>query len=294
LSFKLIISGEADLVERCIAEADISTPWDLFLLTPLALAGKEVDLAHLESSLACLLRRRLIRPDLLKETWRDENATGEYLDMILTACEVLIARGGDRTCVGPILERIADREERRRDRLFTFQVSLIDFTLRAHALLERLAGRKPSLEEYWVDPPERPGELPSKEAERLKRADAEKKRELQDFIGPLVDIYDVRAQALIGSIAPAEVDTYLQKAIAHYRSQEYRLSREFRAREMRTRAAVSITRLMAMPRLDRSMLLNLASSVLSASPDPFGSSEAEIFANLALDRSLHQQIVSGG
>ena len=266
LSCKLITSGEADLVERCITEAHIPTPWDLFFLTPLALAGREVDLARLESSLACLLRRRLIRLDLLKEAWRDENATAEYLDMILTACEVIIARGGDRACVVPILERIADRELRRRDRLFTSEVSLIDFTLRAHALLERLAGRKPSLETYWVDPPEPPGELPSKQAERLKRADAKKKKELQDFIGPLVDVYDVRAQALMGSIALAEVDAHLRKAIAHYHDQEYRLSRDFRAREMRTRAAVSITWLMALPGLDRSVLLDLASSMSERTP----------------------------
>jgi hypothetical protein len=33
LSLKLIISGETALVEHCITEARIPTPWDLFLLT---------------------------------------------------------------------------------------------------------------------------------------------------------------------------------------------------------------------------------------------------------------------
>ena len=292
LSRKLIMAGEADLVERCITEAEIPAPWDLFLLTPLALAGREVDLTRLESSLACLLRRRLIRLDILKDSRRDEKTTAQYVDMILTACEVLIARGGDRACVVPILERIADRELRRRNQLYTFQVALIDFTLRAHALLERLAGRQPSLETYWVDPPEPPGELPSKQLEQLKGEDTRKKKELQDFIGPLVDVYDVRAQALVGSIALGEVDAHLRKAIAHYRGQEYRLSRDFRAQEMRTRAAVSITWLLALRGLDRSVLLDLASSMLSARPDTFGSSDVEILANLALDRSLHQQIIS--
>jgi hypothetical protein len=107
-----------------------------------------------------------------------------------------------------------------------------------------------------------------------------------------VDVYDVRAQALVGSIALAEVDAHLRKAIAHYRGQEYRLSRDFRAREMRTRAAVSITWLMALRGLDRSVVLDLASSMLSARLDTFGSSDVGILANLALDRSLHQQIVS--
>lgn len=292
LSFKLIISGETSLVERCITEAGIQTPWDLFLLAPLALAGQEVDLSRLESSLASLLRRRLIRLDKLKDTWRDDNATAEYLDMILTACEVVVARSGDRACVVPVLERIADREWRRLDRFFTSQVSLIDFSLRAHALLERLAGRKTTLETYWVEPPAPLGELPPEQVEQLKRSDGKKKEELQAFVGPLMDIYDIRAQALIGSISVGDVDTRLRNAIAHYHSQEYRLSRDFSAREMRTRAALSITRLMALRGLDRTVLLERASSVLSARSDPFGSAETHIFASLALDRSLHQQILS--
>jgi hypothetical protein len=156
LSFKLIIAGEDALVERCITEVNISTPWDLFLLTPLALAGKEVDVSRLESSLASLLRHRLIRLDKLQDTWSDYNATAEYLDMILTACEVIAARGGNRAYIVPVLECFADQELRRRDRLFTSQIARIDFSLRAHALLERLAGRRMTLETYWVEPPEPP------------------------------------------------------------------------------------------------------------------------------------------
>ena len=115
-----------------------------------------------------------------------------------------------------------------------------------------------TLETYWVEPPEPPGELPPKQAEQLKRSDDEKKKELQDFIGPLVDIYDIRAQALIGSISPEDVDTQLRNAIASYHNQEYRFSRHFSAREMRTRAALSITRLMALPGLDRTVILECA------------------------------------
>ncbi|MDE3042262.1 MAG: ATP-binding protein [Nitrospirota bacterium] len=96
LSFKLITSGETDFVERCLTEAEIATPWNLFLLTPLALSGRDVDLPSLETSLASLLRRRLIRPEKLNDAFGNDNATAEYLDMILTACEAVIARGGDR------------------------------------------------------------------------------------------------------------------------------------------------------------------------------------------------------
>lgn len=202
-----------------------------------------MDISRLESSVVRLLRHRLIRLDKLQDTWGDDT-TAEYLDMILTACEVIVARGGNRACTVPILECFADRELRRRNQLFTSQIARIDFSLRAYALLERLAGRKMAIETYWVEPPEPQGDLPPKQVEQLKRSDDEKKKALQDFIGPLVDIYDIRAQTLIGLIAPVDVDTQLRNAITSSHNQEYRLSRNFRAQEMRTRAALSITRLM--------------------------------------------------
>jgi hypothetical protein len=48
---------------------------------------------------------------------------------------------------------------------------------------------------------------------------------------------------------------------------------------------------MALRGLDRAVLLECASSFLSVRSDPFGSAEGQIFASLALDRSLHQQIL---
>lgn len=292
LTFKLITSGDAALVERCLTEAKIATPWDLFLLTPLALAGNEVDLSRLKLGLASLLRRGLIRVDHMRDNRNDANDAAEHLDIILTACELIIGRGGDRERVVPVLERIADREVRRRDRLFPSQISIIDFSLRAHALIERLAGRKATLETYLVEPPDSPDDLPSNEAERRKRVNAENKKELQDFVGPLIDLYDVRAQALLGMIKPEEVDTHLRDTIARFHNNNYHFSRIHYASVMSTRVALSITRLMALPNLSRAILLECACSVLDYRLDSLGSAEAEILESLALNRSLHPQILS--
>ena len=75
LSARLITSGDSQLIENCLSEATIPAPWDLFLLTPLALAGKEVDLFRINSDLENLLRRGLIKPEKLKNLLRDENFT---------------------------------------------------------------------------------------------------------------------------------------------------------------------------------------------------------------------------
>ena len=291
LGSKLITSGESSIIERCLTEGRILAPWDLFLLTQLAISGKEVDLSRLESGLAKLLRRGLIRLDGLVEAWRDDEDTAEYLDLILTACEAVVARGGDRAHVVPVLQRFAEPEFRRRDKLFTSRATVIDFTLRAQALIERLAGRKMSLQTYLVDPPEPLRDLPPKRVEQIKRSDNEKNEELNDFIGPLVDIYDLRAQAFLGSILVEAVGTQLQAAISHYHNQEYRIRRQYDAPAMRTRAALSITRLMVLPGLDRKVILQCATSLLGSRSDPFGSPETQIFGSLALDQSLHKEIL---
>ncbi|MGE0683284.1 MAG: hypothetical protein AB7P69_20595, partial [Candidatus Binatia bacterium] len=292
LSSKLITSGETSLVERCLTEAQIPTPWDVFLLTPLALAGREVNLSRLEKGVTNLLRRGFIRLDRLKDTWSDNEGTTSFFDMILTACEVIGARGGDRARIIPVLGCFADPRWRQGDQLHSSDVSKIDCSLRAHALLERLAGRQTTLASYLVDPPALPEDLPPKERERQQKSRTERKEELQSFVGPLIEVYDVRAQALIGSLPAQDVGAQLHKAISNYHNQEYRFSRQLGTAEMRTRAAESITRLMMLPSLDPAMLLEHAKLVLSIRSDPFGSAEARIFESLSLNHMLHQSILS--
>ena len=292
LSLKLITLGESSLVERCIAEAGIRAPWDLFLLTPLALAGKDVDLSRLEFSLGKLLRRGLIRLDRFAASWRDDEFITDYFDIILTACEMIVARGGNRTCVVPVLERFADRELRRRDQIYSSRVSIIDFSLRAQALLERLANRETTLQNYLVDPPEPPEDLPVNRQTALKRSENEKKEELTRFIGPLVEIYDLRAQALVGSISTDTIKNRLNETIARLNKREYQFSIHKDSTPMRIRVALSITRLMVLSSLDRAVVFECARSLLRPARLWFISAETQVFASLALERSLHQRILS--
>lgn len=291
LSRKLIASGEASLVERCIAEARIRSPWDLFLHTPLALAGREVDVQRLEASLARLRRRGWIRLNRLRDAWDDDHASVDYMDTILTACELVVAHGGNRSAAASVLEVFADPEHRRRDRIFTSQVFLIDLTLRAHALLEALAGRQFSLATYWIDPPAPAENLSSKELGRHERLERDKREELQNFVGPLIDLYRARAGALVGSIQAAEVDAALRDAIGAYRSHEYRLSRNPSVWAIQRRLALSIARLMVVPGLSRALLLEKATAVLNA-PSPLNSAGTSVLESFALDGALHQQILA--
>jgi hypothetical protein len=290
LSRKLITSGDEELVESCMSVGGVSKPWDLFLLTPLALAGKPVDISRLESSLASLVRRRLVRIDGLRETWREEDPTADYLEMVLTACEVIVSRGGDRASVIPTLEEIASPEVRRRDRLRTSQALLIDLSLRAHTLLERLAGRQPTITTYLVNPPEPPESTPDKEGAQVKKPAGEKKDEIETFLESFVELYDVRAQLLVGTIAPEDRDGFIRKAVSRSHQEDYRLRWEYRLSGIRTRAALSLTRLLVLPDFDRAILMEQARAVLRSGP--FDPAETKILESLAVERSLHPQILN--
>lgn len=292
LAKSLITAGEATRVEGCLAEGAVRRPWDLFLLVPLALAGKEVELSRLEWDLSSLLRRGLIHVDSLRDNWNRNGGEAEYVDTILTACEVVVDRGGNYERIVPVLERIADHGVRRRDRLFTSQTELIDFTLRAHSLLERLAGRQATLETYWLDPPDPPDDSTEKDRQKLKREDAKKKKELSDFIGPLMDLYDVRAQILIGTLPEGEIAQRLRDAISRYQQDEYRAHRQPWAFQMKTRAALSITRLMSIPDLGGELVFECACELLGSRLESLGSEQVEIFGSIALDESIHEQILA--
>jgi len=284
---KLIAAGETDAVMRCLAEVD--SPWDLFFLVPLALCERHADLDRLATSLNGLHRRKLIRLERLEDEWRQGRGPREFFETVLTACEVFIAQGGEPARVVSVLEEFALPEHRRSDRLFTFRVASLDLGLRAHALIERLAGRRVTLDTYCLANPVIP-EIQPAEAPRRPAPDSERREELRSFIKPFIELYDVRAQALIGAIRPQEVDALLEGAVDHVHRDEYRLSKSPYASGMRVRAAIAVMRLMAIRELDRTLLLERADSMV-ASANPLSHSEIDIFASAALDRSLHARIL---
>lgn len=292
LSGRLITFGEASLLKDCLSSGEVPAPWDIFLLTPLALAGEQIDLSALETSLKFLLRRGLIKPPAdIEDSWGGSNPKAEYLDTILTACEIIVAHGGDRTCVVPVLELIANPEVRRRDKHLVSKVAVLDTSLRAFGLLQSLKGSNMTLETYWVNPPSPPKDLSPERIEELKRADTESKEELRRLVGPILGIYDVRAQVIAGAIALDKIRTNLKEAINHFHAEEYQFNRRYNSSAMLFQVAVAITRLMVVAGLDRAVILECVTEFLRSQGDSLGEQEARVFENLAVDHSTHTEII---
>jgi hypothetical protein len=293
LAPRLVAAGDCELIERCVDEGIVSKPWDLLLLVPLALAGREVRLSSLRSSLATLLRRGLIRVDSLRERWQEENLDADYLETVVTACEILAFRGGDRKgVVVSILERFADPGFRRTDKLHISQGTLIDLSLRAHSLLERFNGRQSSVESFLLEAPQPPEDLRPKEKERVNRSNDETKEELERFIGTFLSLYDERARLLLGLTTARAGKTALEEATSHSRHEDYRMRNDPSLPRMRARAALSLTTLTLIPKLSRESLCESALAVLGSARDPFNSSQARVLRRLALDRTLHKTILT--
>lgn len=288
LSFQLIISGESSLVESYITEAKVGTPWDLFLLVPLALSGKKVELSRLEVSLGKLLHRGLIRLGTSQHGLKDENPEIRYLDMIVTACELIIARGGNHASVIPVLEKISGRDVRRQSRHVVSE-SLITLSLRAHSLLERLAGRQATWESYWIDPDKPDGDLQPKDVKRAKERDNERRQQTQDLVKPIIDIYDVRARAILGLIKPEELESHLQTAITQLQG-EYRFNRRpYEATIIRTQTAMSVARLLILPDFARTVLWVATNTLLGSNTGTLA--KVHVYESFALDTSLHPEIL---
>ena len=284
LSFKLIASGEKKLVKDCLEEAVIPGPWDSLLHIPLALSGDVVDISRLETNLNWFLRRRLINIENVQDSYDDDTFAILFQENLLTATEILIARGGDTRCIIPILEAYANKEIRKRDSIVISQAPLIDLSLRAYALLERISNKEPSLETYLIDT------HPITEEE--KKNAQEKSDELKAFIGPLVEIYDVRAQALLGIIPTDELMSQLEHAISQYDDQEYRIRRKYCVSAMRLRVALSITRLLITKGSDQNAILDCAISMLGSWATPFNSAVVKVIERFSLYHSMHDKIIN--
>ena len=133
---RLMADRRFKLAEELASEC---RPWQaVFLLVPLARAGQEVDLSRLEDALAALSRRFRIGASLAKHDYEDGGIGAYVLDTIFSAAEILVGHGVRSELVDSILSGFCDPFLRRIDKLFEFEVTLIDAILRSYCLKEAM------------------------------------------------------------------------------------------------------------------------------------------------------------
>ena len=288
---KLIVSGDIDLLKKCLDDV-IPKPWDMILRIQMALSGKPIDVTILEKELTHRLCLRFIRPDRLYHSIQHEEGNESlFLNAILTGCEIVVAQSDNKANIEPILQLFLNEKWRRRDKLDVFDVVKNDLGLRAFALIERRNGRTATLENYWIDPPNPNENLSEKELQNLKRSDEEKKKELKESIGELLNIYDCRAQILLGEISVNKIEDELKKSISNFRRNNWRITRKHDLQQAISRLAQSITKLNVIPGIDPSVVWRLSQTVFATWPLALYRNQYKVLSLLSSVRSLHEAIL---
>lgn len=292
LTPRIIAAGDSSLVRALLSDADVAAPWDLLLLVPLALAGDTIDVARIERGLASLLRRRLVRPELLQDYLGHKDVRAHFYDTVLTACELAICCAGSSPATADVLARFSSEQLRREDRIYVFQARTLDLSLRAFALSERIVGRRLTMDSFVIKQNEPVAtELSERDRARRDRERREKAEEIRDFIGPLIDLYDARAEILLGLVDARAADVRIAKAVEHYSRDEYRISRRHWGRPMKARATLSIASLLGVPGIDARMLWRHANSLWRSDPESFDEDEQSLFSAFSLRSEMLEQLV---
>jgi len=282
---RLIQGGKDPVIEQCLEERLVPDPWDLLLYVPLALSGRAVDLARLESALAKIARHRLIHLAPLHNYLTDDTLA-YWPDIVLTACELMIARTGNWEPVLPILAILNQQELRRTDRLSQFQGFLLDLLLRAHALMANKEGRAMTIDSFLIDVP--PVETQrEQETPRLWRESREHRDELSDLIGPIIPLYEVRAKLLTGIVDRKGAEQQLARATAAFGEQDYRFARRHGSLELRRRAGAAVAKLLCVPGIAASAVADAAFAVFGDRVYPLD--EIEVLSILTLQSSLRER-----
>ena len=217
----------------------------LFLLVPMAAAGRNVDLQRVASGLR-LVKRRMRRAGAIlarAETSRDEVGLWT-IDTSLTAAEILIARKGEQSVAVDVLSPFLDLELRRIDKVHESHYFLIDAILRAVTLTDVLAGRTGAADLILIPRP-KPSEEEKKKARHDSHAE-EHDRKLRELVEAFVGLYAARAMLLVSSSGDAVKDAeLLDKAKQRLERDSWSIDRRFGTSSMRAKAAESLSLLLA-------------------------------------------------
>ena len=193
---RLLVEGRFELAE---AIAKKLPSWRaVFLLVPLACAGREIDLDRLASGMAALKRRFPLDANTLGQPGLGDTISPYVIDIVLSAAEILVGHGIHSEIATAILSPFLDSDLRRIDKRNDFEVPLLDAILRSYCLSEAMGGKAVSASDVLKARPLEPKDGASERA-RLRHDSP-----LKDIIAEITPVYAERAQ-IFASIGRASV-----------------------------------------------------------------------------------------
>lgn len=287
LPLRLIAEGRADEVEAVAAEDSLGHTGQLFLLIPLALAGRSVDIDAVARGLERLSRRRLNLKRFFDGYQDERSSHGNLLDTVLIACEVLTSSGAASKVVDTLLDRFLEPGHRRIDQRHPFETAKLDLLFRAHALREARAGRAATTEGIFEP---RPQSSDESERNRAASRDEEHDRPLRELTGAVFGIYAAIADALVHRRSDADLGERLRQAISRLEGESWRLSRRHSSGAMRAQAGNSLLTLFSAG-YDTVALKQFATDIHGRWRSGHAAPSAPLVARLSLRHELHTSML---
>jgi hypothetical protein len=292
----LIARGNDHLVRRAYDEGLLDGPWPLLLMVPLALSGKEIDVAQLENALREL--RKLLVPDVDKLGYPSsaDEWMREYLELIITACEIGFAIGAQKSVINGVLNLIVDFDAIPKKRPYRSDAGMVDVVLRAWLLRRAIDGAEAAVETFieFADPSPPKEDQPRKGKRRVgaKEPAPKQDEDFRKYARAIFPVYQSRLRLLKHRSQANPLDVSHINWIAGFGTDSYSFERDYWAGRFRMRAARSVLRLMHLSGLPADKLLERAHSLVRTRfEDPFATRLTTLWNDLLLRTECHDFIL---
>jgi hypothetical protein len=293
---RLISRGNSSIVDAALQEHVLGGGWALLFIVPLALAGTDLGNHRLERALRSLRQPLVPRLDQIEFVSSGEGWQLDYLDLIVTACEIAFVTGVPHSVIDRILAQLANFDAPSERRYSYTEAAALDISLRAWFIHKAIAATKTSLDEFsdFVDPPK-----PAKEdRKRTKNSPAQPPppspdKELRKNVQAIFPFHESRWLVLERAASAQPLGQADIDSIKGLGSDDYAFARQYWATAFRARAAQSTLALMHLAGLPPDKLLEKAESLVRTSyDDPFGERLLVLWDDMLLRQSCHELILS--
>ncbi len=211
-------------------------------------------------------------------------------ELMLTACECIVARSENPEVVLPVLAEIASPHNRLSTRLAPYQTATLACLLRAWTLLETLQTGKADCQLFLVEPDEpTPVEGAAENSAAPKRKAPRADRKLSEYISVVGPFYAARAAVLTGKDNSEQQFEKLRTAARSLSDDNYRLYQSYYTGQMRETCALSVAKLMFVPGIARTALCQLSLDIVQSDRSP--ETWAKLIGALAVDPLLHADLI---
>ena len=287
---RLLVEGRFDLAETIARKCP---QWQaVFLLVPLARAGREIDLNRLAFGLAALKRHFPLDPGLLGQ-YSENDAVGPFvIDTVLSAVEILVGHGVHPDISMKILTPFLDSDLRRIDKRHEFEAPLLDAILRSFCLSEAIVGKKANASEVLTAPPPKPEDDGTDTMKGARfRNEYSHDSQLHGVLATITPLYAERARIIVGAGWDESGDIDLSSLSNSLGKEAWRLDLSHSSSAIRARIAEGLTVLIAVGASPREVMRCALGFRRGFWPDGVNGA-GELCKRLATIPDLHGDLIS--